>query len=52
MDNNLLPEVTTFLIERVLINSTGEYNKEERERLHFLTREKVMKLSLTHLSLT
>ena len=40
MDNTLLPEVTTFLIERVLKNSTGEYNKEEHERLHLLTREK------------
>ena len=41
MDNTLIFEVTTFLIERVLKNSIGEYNKEERERLQLLTRKNV-----------
>ena len=41
MENTNLPDAMTFLIGRVLKNPTGEFNKEERERLHLLTREKV-----------
>jgi NADH:ubiquinone oxidoreductase subunit F (NADH-binding)/Pyruvate/2-oxoacid:ferredoxin oxidoreductase delta subunit len=41
MDNTLLPEVTNFLIERVLKNTSGENTKEECDRLRLLTREKV-----------
>ena len=41
MDITHPPELMTFLIDRVLKNTSGDLKKEEREQLDLLTRDKV-----------